>query len=194
MAYENATATRLLATNCIVCGRALVDAVSVETGIGPECREHFGADVDVTPEAHVAANKLVFQASIAAVKGHIAKVHEYAEQVKALGFTTLAEKMTGRFVNAERQADIVIEQSGEVYTVATPFRRGDKDAFIAAWRAIPGRRFSGGVNVVPVTEKAALWALLRQFFPGRWGKGPQGIFRVPAPAKQHAAQSTPVAA
>lgn len=34
--YENAPATKMLATNCVVCGRALVDAVSVEMGIGPD--------------------------------------------------------------------------------------------------------------------------------------------------------------
>ena len=34
--YTQAPATLMLATNCVCCGRALVDAVSVELGIGPE--------------------------------------------------------------------------------------------------------------------------------------------------------------
>jgi gamma-glutamylaminecyclotransferase len=40
--YENAPATRLLATSCACCGRALLDAISVEAGIGPDCREKYG--------------------------------------------------------------------------------------------------------------------------------------------------------
>ena len=44
MSYENAPATRMLATHCAACGRPLVDATSVETGMGPVCRERYGYD------------------------------------------------------------------------------------------------------------------------------------------------------
>jgi hypothetical protein len=40
--YETAPATVALATRCICCGRPLLDAVSVETGVGPECRKKHG--------------------------------------------------------------------------------------------------------------------------------------------------------
>jgi hypothetical protein len=39
MSYENAPATKMLAVYCACCSRPLVDAVSVETGIGPDCRK-----------------------------------------------------------------------------------------------------------------------------------------------------------
>lgn len=42
MSYENAPATKFIAVNCCVCGRPLVDAISVEEGIGPICRDKFG--------------------------------------------------------------------------------------------------------------------------------------------------------
>lgn len=42
MGYENAPATKLLATHCCCCARPLVDAKSVELGIGPECRKRHG--------------------------------------------------------------------------------------------------------------------------------------------------------
>lgn len=47
--YENAPATRMLATHCAVCSRPLVDAASVEAGMGPDCRDRHGYDdpVDV---------------------------------------------------------------------------------------------------------------------------------------------------
>lgn len=46
--YEAAAATRLLATHCICCRRPLLDAVSVEAGMGPVCRQRHGA---TAPEA-----------------------------------------------------------------------------------------------------------------------------------------------
>lgn len=42
MSYENVPATKLLATYCACCARPLVDAVSVEAGVGPECRKRHG--------------------------------------------------------------------------------------------------------------------------------------------------------
>jgi len=32
---------------------------------------------------------------------------------------------------------------------------------------------------VPEGQKRALWALLQRFFPGKYGRGPKGVFRVP---------------
>ena len=42
MSYENAPATQLIATHCACCGRPLVDAASVERGVGPECARKYG--------------------------------------------------------------------------------------------------------------------------------------------------------
>ena len=60
MSYENAAATKLLATNCVICGRALVDATSVELGVGPECRKHV--DGDIADDTRKTANEQVFKA------------------------------------------------------------------------------------------------------------------------------------
>ena len=65
--------------------------------------------------------------------------------------------------------------------VVTPFRRGDKQAFIEAWRAIPGRRYSNGANLIPLNGKQALWELLQRFFPNQFAVGPKGVFRIPKP-------------
>lgn len=60
--YENAPSTKMLATHCCACGRALRDAVSVEAGMGPDCRERHGygepqapADWDVAEQVMLAA-------------------------------------------------------------------------------------------------------------------------------------------
>ena len=177
--YLNAPATRLLATNCIVCGRALVDAISVSLGIGPECRD--GENDGISEETRVAANKLVFEASLAASAGEIYKVHEFADAIRALGLENLAEKVGRRFVNALNNAEIEITVNGDSLIVKTPYRRGDAEAFKNAWREIPGRRWNRDLNAnqIPAYQKAALWRLLQKFFSGKYGRGPKGIFRVP---------------
>jgi len=183
--YENAPATKMLATNCAVCGKPLVDAESCETGLGPICRAESGFDAGVAEADRETANRLVFNAAIAAQQGRATVVVEIAKAVEKLGFPVLAGKMRARFMRVvaapERRADIfiVLEKDGKTLQVHTPYRRGAAEEFTAAWRAIPGRQWHTRANHIPVEQKAALWALLKRFFPGKWGKGPQGVFRVP---------------
>lgn len=180
MSYENAVATKLLATNCVVCGRPLVDALSVERGIGPECRKYANAGIE--DRIRKAANTCVFEAAIAAQEGRIEKVMSLAQNIEEMGLTVLANKMRRRFKKAiERKSKITIDVEDDFFVVNTPFRRGDKKAFVNAWRNIPGRRFQKGLNYVPVTQKMALWKLLREFFGGQYADGPKGKFRIPKP-------------
>lgn len=95
MSYENAPATTLLATNCACCGRALVDAKSVEAGIGPDCREKYGVDVDVTEAAREEANRIIFQLA----RGGLSRkdAQPMFDRLNALGFVVLAERVARRF-------------------------------------------------------------------------------------------------
>lgn len=186
--YTQAPATILLSTNCVCCGRALVDACSVELGIGPECRNGiFPEGVDESDRA--LANKHVHHAAIAAQNGNVEKVLAFAKMIQELGFETLSVKVERRFKRGmkrvERKADIVITEDGKDFIVRTPYRRGEKDKFIKAWRSIPGRRYDRPqrVNRIPMAQRSALWDLLRTFFPNKWGKGPKGVFRVPSKPK-----------
>lgn len=182
MGYENSASTLMLATNCVCCGRPLVDAVSVEMGIGPECRK--GAYPENLAESHGEANKLVYEASKLAQAGAVEKVLEISKQLKELGFDELSKKVATRFKNAPRRmkdAKIIIEETEDGLLVKTPYRRGESQAFINAWREIPGRKYDrvSQKNIVPKEQKPALWNLLTEFFPGKWGNGPKGVFRVP---------------
>jgi hypothetical protein len=177
MSYENAPACVMLETRCCSCGKPLLDSMSVELGIGPDCREMYTGGI--TEEQRVVCNRLTHDAAVAASEGNIVRVRQIAEQIGTLGLTTLAKKVAERFVNAERMAKVKITQTGHSLRVKTPFRRSQKDEFVAAWRTIPGRRYERGINVVPVASKRELWGLLRQFFPGEFGIGPQGTFRIP---------------
>ena len=177
MSYENAVATKLLATNCVCCGRPLVDATSVSLGIGPECRAGF--DGGIPDEKRETANGFVYRAAIAAQEGRIYEVLALADSIKELGLVTLADKVRQRFNEAAVKADITIEEKDGYYIVDTPFRRKDSDAFINAWRNVPGRRWREGKNVVPVASGKELYALLKRFFGGRFARGPKGAFRIP---------------
>lgn len=93
--FVNAPATKLLATACACCGRALVDAVSVETGIGPECRKMHAVDVVVDESKRAEANVLVHSVAKKGVKkGECAKI---CKQLAALGFVVLAARIMKRF-------------------------------------------------------------------------------------------------
>jgi hypothetical protein len=185
MGHENSIQSRLLATHCVACGRRLTDAVSVEMGIGPECRDGFNGSF--SEEQRAAANKIVFKAAIAAQSGAAEEVIAAANALRDLGFTDLAEKVGRRFVNATKNAArdgiiIALADAGARLLVTTPYRRGDSDAYTAAWRAVPGRRWDHArkINIVPADARPAVWDLLRRFFPGKWATGPKGIFRIPA--------------
>ena len=183
MSYQDSRACKMLATQCVICGRPLVDAISVERGIGPECYDKCrnGDNAGISPDVQKIANEHVFNAALACQAGEVSRVLEYAELIRQLGLDKLADKVARRFRNADRNTEILITVEDGMLRVDTPFRRGDKEAFIAAWRAIPGRRFKNGSNYIPPEQKKALWTLLRDFFGGKFGKGPKGVFRIPTP-------------
>ena len=183
MSYENSLQCKLLSTPCIVCGKPLVDSISIEMGMGPDCRNDYTGGI--SPETQKACNVLTHDAAVAARDGNIVKVRKISEMIRDLGLAVLADKILERFKNAERLAKIRITETSEGLLIKTPFKRtGD---FITAWRLIPGRRYRMGKNLVPETSKREVWELLKRFFPGEYGVGPQGAFRVPKNPKNEAA-------
>jgi len=118
--HEKAKATRILATNCCCCGRDLVDAKSVEMGIGPVCRKKYAnPDIETTDEmrkraigalaisgladhvidavlerkkdARKVCNMLVYWASANYTDKGI--VLACTPVIRLLGYTTLADKL-----------------------------------------------------------------------------------------------------
>lgn len=157
--YETAPATEMLATHCCACGRALVDAVSVESGMGPDCREKYGrwpADVD-----RVAVNKLVNGIAVRqnATAAELAALHK-------LGANVIAARIAQRF------ARVMIEEEDNVLLVWTP--RYD-EGVVAAMRRVP-RQWDAEHKCYRVSEafKASLWTALKTL-PG-YGYGPKGAF------------------
>lgn len=184
MSYENAPATKMLATHCVVCRRPLLDAASVELGIGPECRNRSGVRAaQVSEEAHQRANQITHAISLGVP---FQELRAMLVELNMLGFQQLASLIS------DRGASIKVTYDGGNLIVDSPFTEGS----LATIRAIPGRRpvyeevrvrtptglktvkkFKG--NSFPLKYKNMVWRMLKRHFPGAMGVGPNGPFQVP---------------
>lgn len=179
--YTDAPATDLLATACCLCGRPLLDAASVERGIGPTCAKNAGvgdaahaadwervakvlARVSLAPasdDARREANRLVHRI------GHdplAAEVPHLIEAIEALGYLKLAATLAAHIT----PVTVRVEVEGDTLAVSADLPHGEVfDAFVAAMRNLPGRRWNGErkVNVVPLRSRAALWDALKDCLP-----------------------------
>lgn len=182
--YEAAPATALVATHCCLCGRPLLDAPSVERGVGPTCAARYGydraeADPDwpaalacldgaALPEGALAAWPADARRAVNALVHAIAakpeadEVPRYVRVVSALGYRKLAERLVERL--SEGRAVVVRAEGGEL-VVEAPY----SEAFTAALRSrAPGRRWDRERKAwrVPMGQKRGLWAALCEAFPG----------------------------
>jgi hypothetical protein len=181
MSYENATATKLLATHCICCNRPLLDATSVERGIGPDCFKKFmGCKIQPNEANRHEANEIVYHLALAISAsqdredelryvGAVA-VAGALDRLRALGYDKLAAKLEDVWVTIR-----ITEEDGRLVVVA-PYH---EDA-VKAMRAIPGRRWvpARKVNTFPPYARAYLWRVLQRFYAGQAGIGPKGPFVV----------------
>lgn len=200
--YETAPATVLLATECACCARPLVDSVSVDTGVGPECRKRHGftrpdLDIDLVnvaatlaaelpadvfaatvkgaPDARTACNRLVHRVA-ANPSMPATELAAITNAIDELGFVKLAARITKRF------ASVFIEEVDGGFAVTAPY----SEESVAAFRKVPGRRFvkvegkRGGFNFVPKSSKLSLWNVLRSCYAGQVARGPRGVFTISA--------------
>jgi len=167
MSYESAPATQLVATHCCACNRPLVDAKSVELGIGPVCRKKHGFDMPVDDATRKAANALVYQ--IAAAPQGLQCLEKIA-QVRELGFAVLADRLESRVARVR-----VAMVDGRV-RLTTPYDA----AFVDSIRQIQGRKWHKQEKVwsFPLSARAALWSALRLHFEGALAIGPKGPFKI----------------
>jgi hypothetical protein len=188
MSYESAPSTRLVATACSCCGRALRDAQSLARGIGPVCAEKYGADEPLTEEARVEANKLIYD--IAARQDDVEFVKPALVRLATLGLARLAGFLTERLLG-KPTVSITLDARGW-YVVKTPWHPD----FVETIKRIPyaARAWDKAAKAwaVAPTERAGLWAALRAAFCGERAIGPKGEFMVTEPVE--AATPAPVAA
>lgn len=166
MSYENLKSTQMLATRCAVCARPLRDAVSAELGMGPDCREKYGYNEVVNEVNRERANQLIFL--VADMQDGIPAM-DAVRQLRKLGFAKLADKIATRMFEVK-----VLRLDDKHFAVSGPYT----EAAVASFRNVPGRRWDGEkyANIVPVEQKAALWAALKRAYPGHNALGPDGQF------------------
>lgn len=169
MGYETAPATKMLATHCCCCGRPLVDAVSVDWGIGPDCRKKHGYNIEVAPEARARANQIVHAI---ACNPEGTQVLDRCAELRVLGFEKLAS------VIEKRTVTVRLVQEGTVFLVHTAY-----DAqFVDDMRKISNARWNKENKAwqVPTFAREALWKALCKAYPGALALGPKGPFIVGA--------------
>jgi hypothetical protein len=169
MTYENAPAAAMVATHCAVCARPLVDALSVELGIGPDCRKRYAPEL-FAGASGLSADRAEANAHLhwVAIHQDSAEVRERVARIHALGFPALAERI------AKRLGCVRIEQDGDTFLVRAPFN----PEHVERLRRVPGRRWDSASKAdrIPLASKAALWAALVAVHAGRLGIGPKGMF------------------
>ncbi len=187
MTYENAPATKLLATHCCCCGRPLVDSISVERGIGPDCAKKYGYDeaqepVDIVNYCNLMGEvpSTVLDGAFDSHKESNKLVHTIALQPKNhnqnlimaiyyLGFKVLATKL------AIKTSGIEVKKAGngEFYHVFAPFSQD----WLFNVRGIKGRKWNASNKCweIPVNQRISLWNALLATYPGSLVVGSNGI-------------------
>jgi len=206
MSYEDSPATKMLAVHCCCCGTALLDAVSVEAGIGPDCRKKHGyraaqsapnwetflaltdglvavADIvhpgETEPQRQRRLANLIVHRIAVALDRSPEEALFFTDALRALGFTKLAD------IIVQRRAKIRIEETGNGdLRVTAPYSERATSLF----RSVPGRRWDATAkeNVFPSSSKRALWAALANAFPGEPAIGPKGPFCLPQTTRRAA--------
>lgn len=187
--YENAPATIMLATRCAICSRPLVDAKSVDAGMGPECRKRYGYNEVVDEEARAAANRIVHALALRRSDGSSIEgdwdALVAATALAGLGFRKLADVVAKRAATVRIVEDTGVCVNGYpvdhpmsgsvVLRVWAPYSETANDG----WRQLraPWDK-EHKCRVVPLAKKRELFALLVRYFPDACAFGPKGAFRI----------------
>lgn len=185
MGYETARATRMLATHCIFCSRPLVDAVSVEAGVGPDCRKKYGhteaqgpADweavarltsiiipaEELTQDSRGLCNRLTNRVARGVDGPELVRI---IEVIRLLGYKKLSETLTKAMCVA------TVTHKGDVVAVQVPWN----EDWVNESRQIPGRRYikEEKMQTFPISSRPMLWKALKKVFRGKVISTPKGL-------------------
>lgn len=172
--YENSPVTVMMKTRCMICRKKLKDSVSIEVGMGPDCREMHGYNIEVSAENRRAANLII--AIVATSDYNPAGVLVWSDQLRELGFNQLAN------VLCDRNSSVVLKRlaDGKSILVKTPYN----DNMVGAFRRMgaqskyrmPESRKGFEGYVVPLTKWVELLASIKANFPNTLATGDKGSF------------------
>lgn len=173
--YANAPACKMLATHCLFCNRPLVDAISVESGVGPICRSKYGIS-SVHPEHQKKVNQLIHNAAIYAKEGNTKELEKISNEILKLGYYQVASKIAERFVSVR------IIEDGNNLKVFAPYHEGRPNW----WQATGARWIKNSrkdkywfiQNGNNARSKRQLFNFLRRYFSGMKAYGSKGYFEI----------------
>jgi SWI/SNF-related matrix-associated actin-dependent regulator 1 of chromatin subfamily A len=207
MSYELALHTRKVASRCIFCHRALVDADSVQAGAGPDCRAKYGyykpagtpdddmilagllgaPDVmhdQISPlfkarDYKAMAQKAIWHGALAAEHGGPG-ANDAIAAAHTIAKGAGYTKVAERIMEMERSRGIqIVREAPGSLAIFAPV----SDAWLTEVRKIPGRRFVRAPqprNVIPESSLRQAMAALSMVYPGQLMVGPEGnMFKVP---------------
>jgi len=193
--YINATATKFIATHCAVCGKALVDADSVQMAIGPECRKRHGHGVQTcTPDwfaartilanfgAELGAPETLLTDETPAVAHAVANVllHRFAENFRSARWVPDALVALGYDKLAARAAKRARVKLGAVTNPAATTVPAEVriDSRVDRW-TFKGRTYSREVLAVATPFNEAFIGAVRAIAGRRWD-GAAKVWTIPA--------------
>ena len=192
-----------VAVDCCICGIRLIDATSVNKGIGPVCRKKYRYEdaFPITPEiqnavtTYIAQHKAIFpddfvvklcvalQQPLSRKAANLVVYFASAEQgeaavhsgalLRALGYVALAERIEERLIAVNIERNAA---TGQI-KVKSPY----DPLFVNKMHGIDGAYFSRKDDkswMLPDTEDTAraLFEALKACYPGTFAHGPKGYF------------------
>lgn len=191
MSYLNSPSIEIVATKCFLCNRPLLDANSVESGIGPICKKKIGyfdensqddykyENIGISEIDNAVLEKLSINDCRGAVNSLInfcsrcikdkELIIKIVKQIDNLGYKELSKKIFYYI------CDIIIEQDNDLLYISYP-----KD-----------RRMDWVINknngkwdsklekyIINKNNKKRIWGAFKKFFPGSFCIGPKGVFKI----------------
>jgi hypothetical protein len=172
MGYETAPGTKMLATYCACCGKELLDADSVQAGMGPTCRQKHGVPNTLDDITRARANKLVYTIALDQFGPEVDKA---IAELKTLGCDKLVKRIENRVYGKKRIVITVREDETATenrFNVASPY----SDDFVYRVKKVRGRRWDGDnkVNHFPIEAWDRVWELIGDCYNGKLMIAPTG--------------------
>ena len=162
--YTEAPATKMLDVRCLACGRSLLDAASIEAGLGPVCRKRVGLGA-LDEESRSIANHLVYE--MASTNPTPQRVAEVANQLQGIGASRLAALVATKALKPA----VEVHRADGVLVVKTRWNPRFTSAFKASFDYGAERhmvrengKFAGWE--IPETIGGRLLCLLKEHFEG----------------------------
>lgn len=183
MSYEKAPATALVATHCCVCGRPLLEAESLASGIGPICAQKTGFGREgLPPEVRERVNKLVYEL---AALGKSMRAVPLLTELRELGFGRIADRIELRLADMV-EVSLVLRSDGLLQLEIPRLEDAAFGRLLTELRTVPGRRVvsvegKGPRTTIPNARGPilALYRVLSRHLPGKLAVSPKGMFVIP---------------